>query len=165
MEERNNVLGEAYKEHYDGLYRKAYGRLKNEMDAEDAVQEAFALALKYFSTYNPEKSKPVTWVARILINVCNSIQQQERMKGMSMEFDEELHEGYEMTHLGDQLKERMRAHIMRHKNDNARSVLMMYYIKAALPKEIHEVTGVKMSAIEWILSRFKSDMKRRYGDE
>lgn len=52
------------------LYRTSVSMLKNERDAEDAVQTAILKAFEKLSTLKEEKYFK-TWLVRILINVCN----------------------------------------------------------------------------------------------
>lgn len=52
------------------LYRISVSMLKNERDAEDAVQTAILKAFEKLSTLKEEKYFK-TWLVRILINVCN----------------------------------------------------------------------------------------------
>ena len=54
------------------LYRLAYARLHNRMDAEDAVQEAYIRAWFYCEHLAKEDAFP-QWLTRILVNECNNI--------------------------------------------------------------------------------------------
>jgi RNA polymerase sigma-70 factor (ECF subfamily) len=54
------------------LYHIALNCMKNHMDAEDAVQEAFIRAWSYCGYLEKEESLP-TWLMRIVINECNNI--------------------------------------------------------------------------------------------
>jgi len=163
MKERNETIEEAYVSFYDLFYKVAYGRLKVNEDAEDAVQQTFMLGLRYFHTFDPDRNGVGAWLRKILDNVCNAQQQDMRNKGVSMEFNEELHhEGVEMTHLGDQLKERIRGHITEYDNADTRSALTMYFVNGAKPTEISHVVGLKISAIEWLTRKFSTKMKEMY---
>jgi RNA polymerase sigma-70 factor (ECF subfamily) len=57
--------------HLDDVYTLARYLLAREADAEDAVQECYLRALRYFDTFNGDAVKP--WLFAILRNVCRSI--------------------------------------------------------------------------------------------
>tara|TARA_R110000824_G_scaffold344886_1_gene531570 strand:- start:30525 stop:31022 length:498 start_codon:yes stop_codon:yes gene_type:complete len=165
MEERNRLIEMAYLEHYDVLYKKAYARLKNAMDAEDALQDTFELALKYYHTYNPEKAGVGAWVSKILSNACNKILQVQRNKGVSMEFNEEIHgEEAQMTHVGDQLKERIAGHIAEKNSANTRGILSLYFLHNAPMKDIISVIPVSRQYVKQLVMYFRNDMKEIYAD-
>ena len=160
---RNELIETAYVSHYDVLFKKAYGRLRNEMDAEDAVQDAFALALRYYRSYNPEKAGVGAWVSTILTNVITDIQQDVRNKGMSLEFKEELNDGHEMTHLGDQLLEKMLGHIAERPCPNVRAALTLYFTKGAEPCDICTITGLTRHKVYNLVYYFKEELVEKYG--
>jgi RNA polymerase sigma-70 factor (ECF subfamily) len=54
------------------LFRTALVMLKNETDAEDAVQSAYLKAYLYLPSFRGESSF-VTWITRILINECKMV--------------------------------------------------------------------------------------------
>jgi RNA polymerase sigma-70 factor (ECF subfamily) len=54
------------------LYRKALGYMKNQMDAEDAMQETFIRAWHYCEGLKSDVSF-APWLIRILVNECNNI--------------------------------------------------------------------------------------------
>jgi RNA polymerase sigma factor (sigma-70 family) len=54
------------------LFRTALVMLKNEADAEDAVQSAYLKAYLYLPSFKGESSI-VTWITRILINECKMV--------------------------------------------------------------------------------------------
>jgi RNA polymerase sigma factor (sigma-70 family) len=160
--ERNDVIGKAYSDHYDVLYKAAYARLKDHHNAEDAVQEAFTKALQYFHTFNPEKAGAGAWINRILQNVCNKITQVERNKGVSMEFDEELAEGVYMTHEGDQLLDKAVEHINKERDANVRAMLTLYFVDRAKPREIEDIVGRSAQHVSNTVNLFKNRMRDIY---
>lgn len=160
--ERNEVIGKAYTEHYDVLYKAAYARLKDHHNAEDAVQEAFSKALQYFHTYNPAKAGAGAWINRILQNVCNKITQVERNRGVSMEFDEELADGVYMTHEGDQLLDKAIGHINQEKDANIRAILTLYFADRAKPREIVDIVGLSPPHVWNTINLFKNKMRDIY---
>jgi RNA polymerase sigma-70 factor (ECF subfamily) len=67
-----DVLGGCYQNHRLYMYRLAYTRLHNKMDAEDAVQSAFLQALRFCESLEKEESF-LPWLIRIVLNECNNI--------------------------------------------------------------------------------------------
>lgn len=59
MEEDKNIFEEFHNEYSALMYRKAYGILMDSKLAEDAVQEGFIRAIKYFDSF-PKKKCPQT---------------------------------------------------------------------------------------------------------
>jgi RNA polymerase sigma factor (sigma-70 family) len=59
------------------LFRTALVMLKNESDAEDAVQSAYLKAYLYLPSFRGESSF-VTWITRILINECKMVLRRKR---------------------------------------------------------------------------------------
>lgn len=69
---QKEALDGCYQKHQKYMYRLAYLRLNNKMDAEDAVQTAFLQALRYCESLEKEESF-LPWLIRIVINECNNI--------------------------------------------------------------------------------------------
>ena len=74
--------------HLDAAYTLARYLLRDPHDAEDAVQEAFLRALKYFGSYRG--GDPRAWMLAIVRNECRS-KRRRGQEAKSEEFDEELH--------------------------------------------------------------------------
>jgi RNA polymerase sigma-70 factor, ECF subfamily len=60
------------------LFRTALVMLKNESDAEDAVQSTYLKAYLYLVSFRGESSF-VTWITRILINECKMVLRRKRL--------------------------------------------------------------------------------------
>jgi RNA polymerase sigma-70 factor (ECF subfamily) len=71
------ALGELYERHHRRVYRTVFRVLRNEQDAEDAVQRAFQRALINLSRFR-EDSTFSTWVTRIAINEALMLLRQRR---------------------------------------------------------------------------------------
>ncbi len=88
MPEGSPASGDSYEEvvlpHLDAAYRLARWLLRNDQDAEDAVQEASMRAFRYFRTFTGGNGR--AWFFRIVRNTCNGWQQ-----APTEPFDEERH--------------------------------------------------------------------------
>ena len=69
---QKDILGGCYIKHRLYMYRLAYTRLHNKMDAEDAVQSAFLQALRFCGSLKKDESF-LPWLIRIVLNECNNI--------------------------------------------------------------------------------------------
>jgi len=162
MEERNSIIEKAYIEHQDMLYKSAYSRMRNEMDAEDALQDTFELGLKYFHTYDENKGAIQTWLNNILHNRCSRILTIERNKGMSLELDEDLLDGEEMNADNELIMKRLRTEIDKEKNPNTRSILYLFFVDRAQSREIADVVNVAQRHVSNVVRLFKLAMKEKY---
>ncbi len=69
---QKETLGRCYVKHRLYMYRLAYARLHNRMDAEDAVQSAFLRAVRFCERLEKDDSF-LPWLIRIVLNECNNI--------------------------------------------------------------------------------------------
>src|SRR2546427_7944064 len=77
-------FGELYRHHRLKAYRTALRILRNQQDAEDAVQRAFQRALLNLKRFR-ENSTFSTWLTRIAINEALMMLRQRRSKGLLVE--------------------------------------------------------------------------------
>lgn len=86
------AMGERFEDvvlpHLDAAYRLARWLLRNEHDAEDAVQEASLRAFRYFGTYSAGNGR--AWFLCIVRNTCRASHGHSDQKPFDP-FDEELH--------------------------------------------------------------------------
>jgi RNA polymerase sigma-70 factor (ECF subfamily) len=75
--------------HMDAAYSLARWLTHNEAQAEEAVQEAYLRAFRFFASLRGEDARP--WLLGIVRNVCHTILDQERSPAVPDEFDEESH--------------------------------------------------------------------------
>lgn len=75
--------------HMDAAYSLARWLTRNESQAEEAVQEAYLRAFRFFSALRGEDARP--WLLGIVRNVCYTVLEQERKSAAPDEFDEERH--------------------------------------------------------------------------
>jgi RNA polymerase sigma-70 factor, ECF subfamily len=80
--------------HLDAAYRLARWLIRNDQDAEDAVQEASLRAFRYFRTFSGENGR--AWFLRIVRNTCYSWRGHRANTPMDL-FDEEQHSGPQVT--------------------------------------------------------------------
>ena len=75
--------------HMDAAYGLASWLTRNESQAEDAVQEAYFRAFRYFGSFRGSDARP--WLLGIVRNTCYTLIERERASACLAEFDEENH--------------------------------------------------------------------------
>ena len=85
---QKDILGGCFVKHRLYMYRLAYTRLHNKMDAEDAVQSAFLQAVRFCESLEKDEAF-LPWLIRIVLNECNNIRR-VRMRRPEELADEKL---------------------------------------------------------------------------
>lgn len=160
--ERNKQLELFFKDNYRQLVNKVKSRAGSMESAEDVVQDAFERATKYWDSFNPEVKQLGAWFNTIMNNALRAKMNDEKNFGMSMEFDEELADGVEMSQTDAHMVEVMREEIEK-KSVFHQEVLTLYFLKQYNTKSITEILDAKLRAVEQCITRFKADIKERYG--
>jgi len=88
-----DAFGELYKRHQRRTYRTALRILRNQQDAEDAVQRAFQRALVNLERFR-EDSTFSTWLTRIAINEALMLLRQRRTREPLLENRVDADQGY-----------------------------------------------------------------------
>jgi RNA polymerase sigma-70 factor (ECF subfamily) len=119
--------------HLDSAYSLARWLTRNEELAEDAVQEAYLRAWRFFGSLRGDDARP--WLLRIVRNACYELQQREQLPGFAEDFDEERH-GVEMLAAGAVivLPVNPEAVVIARANTE-----LVQQCLAALPRDFHEV--------------------------
>ena len=77
--------------HVDAAYNLARWLLRNEYDAQDATQEAFLRAYRFFDDYRG--GEPKSWLLAIVRNTCMNWRRRERREASNIVFDDAAHGG------------------------------------------------------------------------
>jgi RNA polymerase sigma-70 factor (ECF subfamily) len=77
--------------HLDAAFGLARCLLRDDALAEDAVQEAYLRAYRYFNGMRGDDGRP--WLLKIVRNACYELLERERLPGTAEDFDEDLHAG------------------------------------------------------------------------
>ena len=75
--------------HMDAAYSLACWLTHNDARAEEAVQEAFLRAFRFFGSFRGENARP--WLLGIVRNSCYTLLERDRVAGVPDEFDESSH--------------------------------------------------------------------------
>jgi RNA polymerase sigma-70 factor (ECF subfamily) len=141
--------------HLDAAYRLARWLMRNEHDAEDAVQEASLRALRYFRTFSGGNAR--AWFLRIVRNTCCG-RQVAGFVALTDPFDEEQHSRIQPasdpeTLLLQTATVTMIERTIRNVPDRFRELLVLRELEGLSYKEIAEATGVPMGTVMSRLSR------------
>ena len=87
--------------HLDDAFGLARWLLRDATQAEEAVQEAYLRAFRFFGSFRGEDARP--WILGVVRNACFDLLERERRRGVSAPFDEEAH-GEETAAVGTVLR-------------------------------------------------------------
>lgn len=142
---------------YQNLYKLALFRLKNEMDAQDAVQNTSILIYKNIQNLKEEKYFKV-WATKILINECNKIYN-KREKA----FDEiKDNIGIESNDYVESINGKLDIiNILNTLNEKNRDIMYLYINNYKI-KEIAKILDMKENTIKTRIKRSKKYLKDNY---
>ena len=163
MDDRNKIIEEFYKRNYNDLCKRVANRAGGAYNAEDVVQEAFLRAIKYWGSYNPERRSVGAWFNTILQNALKDFSKEERMLGMSVEFDEELYDGLLMSQTATHMLRKVRE-LIESKNGLTRDILELYFLHNYKQRDVVKVLDVKASTVNNYVFRFKQEVKEKLGE-
>jgi RNA polymerase sigma-70 factor (ECF subfamily) len=164
-------MGERFEDvvlpHLDAAYRLARWLLRNEHDAEDAVQEASLKAFRYFRTYSAGNGR--AWFLSIVRNTCRD------WRGGSFQplvdqFDEEQH-----SHAGSAANPEtlmlqsadasMLERALRSVPDRFRELLVLREVEGLSYRELADVLGIPMGTVMSGLSRARQALRTALTNE
>ncbi|MCY9669858.1 RNA polymerase sigma factor [Paenibacillus alginolyticus] len=152
------ALIKRYKGH---VYRYALGMLGDQMEAEDAAQEAFIKA--YYSMNQLETEYAFSaWIIRIVSNLCkDKLKKRTKEQPLSTE-NEELNVSYEPTHLRLTIEE-----AMKHLTPEHREVIILHDIHGYKYDEIAVIADVPVGTVKSRLhaARMALRIEMKKGDE
>lgn len=130
--------------------------------AEDIVQETYARALKYFSSYKGEFSLDA-WMSRILNNCFKEHKNAE--KGYTaLTFEEEEQEGIPCNRFAEGVVAEI-YELIDTKSLVAKEVLTYHFKYGYSAKEVQEITEYSYANCHQIISRFRQELKELYGKD
>jgi RNA polymerase sigma-70 factor (ECF subfamily) len=141
--------------HLNAARRLARWLMRNEHDAEDALQEASLRAFRYFSTFSGGDGR--AWFLSIVRNTCRGW----RMRPIDTAtdpFDEEQHSSVRsepdaevLMHRSDEVA--LIEHAMRHVPDRVRELLVLREVEGLSYRELADVMQLPMGTVMSRLSR------------
>jgi RNA polymerase sigma-70 factor (ECF subfamily) len=149
--------------HLDAAYNLARWLTRNELDAEDVVQEAYLRAFSYFATFRGGDGR--AWLLTIVRNSYYDWLKQNRSHGPMALFDEELHGLRPETPSQETLMvDKQREYILRQAIDDLpvqyREVLVLREMDGLCYQEIANKVRVPIGTVMSRLSRARKRLQK-----
>lgn len=159
--------------HMDAAYNLARWLMRQEDDAEDAVQEAYLRAYKSFASFDGEN--PRAWLLTILRNVCYRLMRLRQRHSSVVALDEVLEQGDATVVPASWLARQPTPEELAAAHDDEarllvqigalapalREVLILRELEELSYREIAEVTGVPIGTVMSRLSRARARLAER----
>ncbi len=162
--ERFSIIAESYAEQ---LFRVAIGYMHSKVEAEDIVQEVLIKAYNSLSSFKGE-SKLSTWLYRITVNTClNELKRRKRrslfssiedLEGQIINFKDQQNPEQEL--IQDETNSKVRKAIDTLPTKQKTAFILQRYQELS-QREISKIMGVTEGAVEQLLQRGKSNLKKR----
>ena len=154
--------------HLDAAYNLARWLLRNPQDAEDALQDSFLRALRFFDQLKGEEAKP--WLLKIVRNTCYDRLQKNSAPGRADEFDEDVHSSEE-TEPNPETLLLLNADISRVRNAlealdvQYREALVLRELEGQSYEEISRLLDVPIGTVMSRISRARTKIKKLLENE
>ena len=149
--------------HLDAAYNLARWLMPNEQDAQDAVQEAYLRAFRFFAGFRGDDAR--AWLLKIVRNACYSWLRAGRRHRDSTEFDETLftpdvqppnpEEAVLQNHSDTEVRRALET-----LPPNFREVLILRELEGMSYREIAEITGMPAGTVMSSLSRGRNRLRQ-----
>jgi RNA polymerase sigma-70 factor, ECF subfamily len=147
--------------HLDAAYNLARWLLRNDHDAEDAVQEAYVRAYKAFARFRGGDGK--AWFMTILRNVCYTMIKKSRSHETPEPFDEEIHQPVGESEMQEAFRQKANAESLRAAleklPDEFREIIVLHDLEGLAYKEIAVVVGIPMGTVMSRLARARGRLR------
>jgi RNA polymerase sigma-70 factor (ECF subfamily) len=147
--------------HLDAAYNLARWLLRNDQDAEDAVQEAYMRAHKAFDRFRGGDGK--AWFMTILRNVCYTMIKKLRAHEAPEPFDEEVHQPDTDAEMREAFRKKADAeslHCALEKlPDEFREIIVLHDLQGLAYKEIAVVVNIPIGTVMSRLARARQRLR------
>src|SRR5471030_1516213 len=147
--------------HLDAAYNLARWLLRNDQDAEDAVQEAYMRAYKAFARFRGGDGK--AWFMTILRNVCYTMIKKLRSHETPEPFDEEIHQPVDESGMQEALRQKANAEslhgALEKLPDEFREIIALHDLEGFAYKEIAVVAGIPIGTVMSRLARARGRLR------
>ncbi len=164
LQNNTSAQMQLYKRYYKAMYNTALRIVKDELEAEDVMQESFLSAFNKLHSFSREVSFGA-WLKRIVIN--NSIQQyRKKSKYNVVPLEHVMYkvEENEAVNLSDEsadVQARKVLQIMNTLKDNYRVSLTLHLIEGYDYEEIAQIMGISYANCRTTISRAKEHLRKK----
>jgi RNA polymerase sigma-70 factor, ECF subfamily len=149
--------------HLDAAYNLARWLMRNEQDAQDAVQEAYLRAFRFFPGFCGGNAR--AWLMKIVRNTCFTWLHANRRLQDATEFDESLSPpNYHAPNPEELVLQSDNASLLRKALENLpaslREVLILREIEGMSYREIADITGMPSGTVMSSLSRARGRLRQ-----
>ncbi len=147
--------------HLDAAYNLARWLLRNDQDAEDAVQEAYMRAYKAFDRFRGGDGK--AWFMTILRNVCYTMIKKLRSHETAEPFDEEIHQTVGESEMLEAFRQKANAESLHCALEKLpvefREIIVLHDLEGLAYKEIAAVAGIPIGTVMSRLARARGRLR------
>jgi RNA polymerase sigma-70 factor (ECF subfamily) len=147
--------------HLDAAYNLARWLLRNDQDAEDAVQEAYLRAYKSFSRFRGGDGK--AWLMTILRNACFTMIKKSRSHEAPEPFDEEIHQGAGQVDMREAFRQKANAESLQRALEKLPEefgeMIVLHDLEGLSYKEIAVVAGIPIGTVMSRLARARARLR------
>ena len=161
--DNTEALTEYYNEMHDKLVQRFQKRSGGWHNAEDVVQEAFARALKYINSFDPEHKPMAAWFNSILNNAFKDFRKEERRQGMVAEEDQII-DDLDTIVFKSETVEALLNHIDE-MPEPKKTVIRLFVIQGYTAEEILQQTELNIASVRKIVHEFYTDVRERWNVE
>ena len=159
------AFAEIVRLYQQAIYNVAYRMLGNAHDAEDAAQDAFLRAYRFFDRFDPDRPL-APWLKRITVNVClNRLNAEKPASSLddNLPPPKDSHPGPEAQTAEDQRRERIRTEIVS-LPPNYRAVIELRHFQELSYDEIANALKRPLSSVKSDLFRARKLLAERLKD-
>ena len=147
--------------HLDAAYNLARWLLRNDQDAEDAVQEAYMRAYKAFPRFRGGDGK--AWFMTIFRHVCYTTIKKSRSNETSEPFDEEIHQPVGEAEMQEAFRQKANAETLHSALEKLpgefREIIVLHDLEGLAYKEIAAVVGIPIGTVMSRLARARGRLR------
>lgn len=162
------ILVDKYK---DVSFSLACSILKNEQDAEDALQDSFIKAFRGLKSFDSDSSFS-TWLYRIVVNTCNTNYKTKKRNNQLMDFDSNstvdiVENNTPFNEIDSKERKEIVNNVLDMIQNDESLLLRLFYLAELSVDEIKQITGFKDSKVKVTLHRarksFQQKLEKYYG--
>ena len=149
--------------HLGAAYNLARWLLRDETEAEDAVQDAYLRAISHFASFRGGDGR--AWLLTIVRNSCFNRLRQKGASGLSTDFDEAAHSlGRQTANPETELLQAERSELVRKSLDELpatyREVIVLRELEQLSYREIANIAGVPLGTVMSRLNRARQHLQQ-----
>ncbi len=148
--------------HLDAAYNLARWLMRNEQDAQDAVQEAYLRAFRFFPRFRGGDGR--AWLMKIVRNTCYTLMHANRLPQSANEFDENVLPPDPRALTPEELVlQDSSVNLVRKAIENLpaniREIIVLREIEGMSYREIAEIAGIPLGTVMSTLSRARTRLR------